>query len=125
MQHIRPLPKLVFPVDPSTLTYAPVENSIVYKLLHAIPYPPLKPKPYVPIMLVEDIVSWSLRRGASAEEIEELRRKNHYVPAPKPKPKKTHKKKKAAVEDLDKVFSQFATKPAVKKKVLKAVVKKI
>jgi hypothetical protein len=76
-------------------------------------------------MLVEDIVSWSLRRGASAEEIEELRRKNRYVPAPKPKPKKTHKKKKAAVEDLDKVFSQFATKPAVKKKVLKAVVKKI
>ena len=73
-------------------------------------------------------MSWSLRRGASAEEIEELRRKNHYVPAPKPKPKskKTHKKKKAAVDDdLDKVFSQFANKPAVKKKVLKAVVKKI
>jgi hypothetical protein len=127
MQHVRPLPKLVFPVDPSTLTYAPVENSIVYKLRHVAPYPPLKPKPYVPIMLVEDIVSWNLRRGASAEEIEELRRKNHYVPAPKtkPKPKKTHKKKKEAVDDLDKVFSQFANKPAVKKKVLKAVVKKI
>jgi hypothetical protein len=128
MQHVRPLPKLKFTVDPTTLTYAPVENSIVYKLRHAIPYPPLKPKPYVPIMLVEDIVSWNLRRGASDEEIEELRRKNHYVPAPKPKPKpkKTHKKKKAAVDDdLDKVFSQFATKPAVKKKVLKAVVKKI
>ena len=123
--HIRPLPKLVVSVDPSTLTYAPVENSIVYKLRHAIPYPPLKPKQYVPIMLVEDIVSWVRRRGASDEEIEELRRKNHYVPAPKPKPKKTHKKKKIVREDLDNVFSQFTTKPAVKKKVLKAVVKKI
>ena len=125
--HIRPLPKLVFPVDPSTLTYAPVENSIVYKLRHVIPYPPLKPKPYVPIMLVEDIVTVIRRCGASDEEIEELRRKNHYVvpPKPKPKPKKTHKKKKEHVDDLDKVFSQFANKPVVKKKVLKAVVKKI
>jgi hypothetical protein len=123
--HKRPLPKRVFAVDPSNLTYAPVENSIVYKLIHVIPYPPLKPKPYVPIMLVEDIVSWIRRRGASDEEIAEIRRKNHYVPPPKPAPKKTHKKKKVVGEDLDKVFSQFATKPAVKKKVLKAVVKKI
>jgi hypothetical protein len=124
--HVRPLPKRVFPVDPSTLMYAPIENSIVYKLRHVIPYPPLKPKPYVPIMLVEDIVSWNRRRGASDEEIEELRRKNHYVvQTPKPKLKKTHKKKKVVDDDLDKVFSQFATKPAVKKKVLKAVVKKI
>jgi hypothetical protein len=123
--HKRPLPKLVFPVDSSTLTYAPVENSIVYKLRHVIPYPPLKPKPYVPIMLVEDIVTVMRRTGASDEEIAEIRRKNHYVPQ-KPKPKKTHKKKKAtADDDLDKVFSQFAAKPAVKKKVLKAVVKKI
>jgi hypothetical protein len=47
------------------------------------------------------------------------------VPPPNPTPKKTHKKKKVVGDDLDKVFSQFATKPAVKKKVLKAVVKKI
>ena len=125
LMHKRPLPKLVVSVDPSTLTYAPVENSIVYKLRHVIPYPPLKPKPYVPIMLAEDIVSWIRRRGASDEEIEELRRKNHYVVPPKPKPKKTHKKKKVVRGDLDNVFSQFTTKPAVKKKVLKAVVKKI
>jgi hypothetical protein len=79
-------------------------------------------------MLVEDIVSWIRRRGASDEEIAELRRKNHYVtpkPKPKPKPKRTHKKKKAIDDDLDKVFSQFTVKTAVKKKVLKAVVKKI
>ena len=126
LMHIRPLPKLVFPVDSSTLKYAPVENSIVYKLRHVIPYPPLKPKPYVPIMLVEDIVTVMRRTGASDEEIAEIRRKNHYVvQIPKTKTKKTHKKKKAADDDLDKVFSQFATKPAVKKKVLKAVVKKI
>jgi hypothetical protein len=123
--HKRPLPKLVFPVDSSALKYAPIENSIVYKLRHVIPYPPLKTTPYVPIMLVEDIVSWNRRRGASDEEIEELRRKNHYVVPPKPAPKKTHKKKKMVREDIDNVFSQFATKPAVKKKVLKAVVKKI
>jgi len=123
--HKRPLPKLVFPVDPSTLMYAPIENSIVYKLRHVIPYPPLKPKPYVPIMLVEDIVTVMRRLGSSDEEIAEIRRKNHYVVPPKPKPKKTHKKKKVVDEDLDKVFSQFTTKPAVKKKVLKAVVKKI
>jgi len=125
--HKRPLPKLVFPVDPSTLKYAPVENSIVYKLRHVIPYPPLKTKPYVPIMLVEDIVTVMRRTGASDEEIADIRRKNHYVvQVPKPKPKKTHKRKKAtADDDLDKVFSQFATKPVVKKKVLKAVVKKI
>jgi hypothetical protein len=126
MHHVRPLPKLVVSVDPATLKYAPVENSIVYKLRQVIPYPPLKVKPYVPIMLVEDIVSWIRRRGASDEEIEELRRKNHYVtPKPKPKPKRTHKKKKANDDDLDKVFSQFTVKTAVKKKVLKAVVKKI
>ena len=124
--HQRPLPKLVVSVDPSTLKYASVENSIVYKLRQVIPYPPLKVKPYVPIMLVEDIVSWIRRRGASDEEIDELRRKNHYVtPKPKPKPKRTHKKKKAIDDDLDKVFSQFTVKTAVKKKVLKAVVKKI
>ena len=122
----RPLPKRVVTVDPSTLTYAPVENSIVYKLLHAIPSPQLKPKPYVPIMLVEDIVSWVRRRGASEEEIAEIRRKNHYVaPPPKIVPKKSHKKKKNVDDDIDKVFSQFATKTAVKKKVLKAVMKKI
>ena len=121
----RPLPKRVFAVDPTTLTYAPVENSIVYKLLHVIPCPPLKKTPYVPIMMVESIVSWIQRRGASDEEIAELRQKNRYVlPPPKPTQKKTHKKKKAVGEDIDKVFSQFATKPAVKKKVLKAVVKK-
>jgi hypothetical protein len=74
-------------------------------------------------MLVEDIVSWVRRRGASDEEIAEIRRKNHYVAAP-PKPI-LKKKKKVVGEDLDKVFSQFTTKPAVKKKVLKAVVKKI
>ena len=121
----RPLPKRVFAVDSSKLTYAPVENSLVYKLIHTIPYPPFKPKPYAPIVLVEDIVSWVRRRGASDEEIAEIRRKNHYVPPSKPEPKKTHKKKKTVSEDLDKVFSQFATKPGVKKKVLKAVVKKI
>ena len=121
---LRPLPKLVFSVDPSTLTYAPVENSIVYKLRHVIPYPPLKVKPYVPILLVEDIVTVMRRLGSSDEEIAEIRRKNHYV-SPKPKPKKTHNKKKVVREDIDNVFSQFATKPAVKKKVLKAVVKKI
>jgi hypothetical protein len=122
----RPLPKPRFTVDPSKLTYAPVENSLVYKLCHAIPCPPLKPKPYAPIFLVEDIVTVIRRRGASDEEIAELRRKNHYVaPVPKQTLKKTHKKKKVVGEDLDKVFSQFTSKPAVKKKVLKAVVKKI
>jgi hypothetical protein len=120
----RPLPKRVVRVDPSMITYAPVENSIVYKLLHVIPCTPPKPKPYEPIFLVEDIVTWVRRRGASDEEIDEIRRKNHYVPppSPKPAPKKTHKKKKVVSDDLDKVFSQFTV---VKKKVLKAVVKKI
>jgi hypothetical protein len=122
----RPLPKRVVTVDRSTLTYAPVENSIVYKLIHTTQCSPPKPKPYAPIILVEDIVSWIRRRGASDEEISEIRRKNHYVaPQTKPESKKIHKKKKVVGEDLDKVFSQFATKPAVKKKVLKAVVKKI
>lgn len=124
----RPLPKRVFAVDPTTLIYAPVENSIVYKLRHVIPCPPLKKTPYVPIInsSVETIVSWIQIRGASDEEIAELRQKNRYVlPPPKPTQKKTHKKKKVVVgEDLDKVFSQFATKTVVKKKVLKAVVKK-
>ena len=125
--HKRPLPKLVFPVDASKLTYAPIENSIVYKLRHVIPYPPLKPKPYVPIMLVEDIVTMMRRTGASDEDIAEIRRKNHYVvQLPKPKTKKMQKKKKVVREDdIDNVFSQFTSKPAVKKKVLKAVVKKI
>jgi hypothetical protein len=125
--HKRPLPKLVVSVDPSTLKYAPIENSIVYKLRHAIPYPPLKPKPYVPIANIESFVGSLRYRGATDEEIEEIRRKNYYVPAepPPPVPKKKLKKKRAtADEDIDKMFSQY-TKPVVKKKVLKAVVKKI
>jgi hypothetical protein len=123
----RPLPKRVVRVDPSMITYAPIENSIVYKLLHGVQCSSPKPKPYEPIFLVEDIVSWVRHRGASDEEINEIRRKNHYVPSsPDPHPKKTHKKKKAVGDDIDKVFSQFTTKPTVvKKKVLKAVVKKI
>ena len=123
----QPLPKRVFAGDASSLTYAPVENSLVYKIIHAIPCPPAQPKPYVPILLVEDIVTVMRRLGASDEEIAEIRRKNHYVYVPPRKPvqQKIHKKKKVVNDDLDKVFSQFASKPAVKKKVLKAVVKKI
>ena len=125
--HKRPLPKLVVSVDPSTLKYAPIENSIVYKLIHQVPYPPLKPKPYVPIANIESLVGCLRHRGATDEEIEEIRRKNYYVPVvpPPPAPKKKLKKKKVtAEEDIDKMFSQY-TKPVVKKKVLKAVVKKI
>ena len=123
--HKRPLPKIVMAVDRSALTYAPVENSIVYKLTHQIPYPQFKPKPYVPLALVEDIVSYMKHRGGvTDEEIEQLRLKNHYVPAPPPPPPKKKLKKKKLVEDIDTMFSQY-TKPAVKKKILKAVVKKI
>lgn len=124
--HKRPLPKLVVSVDPSTLKYAPIENSIVYKLRHTIPYPPLKPKPYVPIANIESLIGSLRHRGATDEELDEVRRKNYYVPVvrPPPAPKKKLKKKKTTEEDIDKMFSQY-TKPAVKKKVLKAVVKKI
>jgi hypothetical protein len=86
----------------------------------------LKPKPYVPIANIESLVGSLRYRGATDEEIEEVRRKNYYVPVvrPPPAPKKKLKKKKTTEEDIDKMFSQY-TKPVVKKKVLKAVVKKI
>jgi hypothetical protein len=62
----------------------------------------------------------------TAEEIEKVRIQNYIAPTPVKVPVKPKKTKKKVVHDtdLDKVFSQF-TKPAVKKKVLKAVVKKI
>lgn len=121
----RPTQRLVVSI-PKDLKFAPIENSMVYALCRAVPYPPFEPKPYVPIGLVEDIVSHMKRNGASEEEIQQIRLKNHYVAAPVVvKPVKRVKKKKAGAEDLDKVFSQFATKPAVKKKVLRAVIKKI
>lgn len=121
----RPNPPLVVSV-PADLKFASIENSIVYKLRHVVPFPPFKPNPYVPILLVEDIVSHMKRRGATDEEVECIRLKNHYVaPVVVPKVVKRTKKKKVADDDLDKVFSQFATKPVVKKKVLRAVIKKI
>jgi hypothetical protein len=120
----RPTPRRVFAVDTSTLTFAPIENSIVYKLRHVTPYPAFQPPPYVPVWRTEDLVFGLRREGASEEEIEHIRKKNYYV-APAPKTVKKTKKKKVLVDDLDKVFSQFSTKLPVKKKVLKAVVKKI
>ena len=120
----RPTPRRVFAVDTSTLTFAPIENSIVYKLRHVTPYPAFQPSPYVPVWRTEDLVFGLRREGASEEEIEHIRKKNYYV-APVPKTVKKMKKKKVLVDDIDKVFSQFSTKLPVKKKVLKAVVKKI
>ena len=120
----RPIPRRVFAVDASTLTFAPIENSIVYKLRNVKPYPDFQPTPYVPIWRTEDIVFGLRREGASEEELERIRKKNYYV-APVPKKVKKVKKKKVLMDDIDKVFSQFSTKMPVKKKVLKAVVKKI
>ena len=120
----QPIPRPIFKVDRSALKYASVENSLVYKLCHMDPFPPYKPPRYIPIGQIEDLVFGLRRHGASEEEIEEARRKNYYVPVYKTV-KKTKKKKIVPDGDLDKVFSQFSSKPVVKKKVLKAVVKKI
>lgn len=120
----QPIPRRIFKVDRSTLKYASVENSLVYKLCNMNPIPPYQPPRYVPIGQLEDLVFGLRRHGASEEEIEEVRRKNYYVPVYKTV-KKTKKKRVFPDGDLDKVFSQFSSKPAIKKKVLKAVVKKI
>lgn len=124
----RPIPRPSFGVDYSRLKFARAEDSIVYKLIHTRPFPPYKPPPYAPIARIEDLVFGFRRQGATDEELEALRQKNYIEPVvviPK-KTKKTKKTKKllSRETDLEKVFSQF-TKPAGKKKVLKAVVKKI
>lgn len=122
----RPVPRPQFSVDRSTLTFANAENSIVYKLIHRRQIPPYKPPMHAPIVQLESYIFGLERHGATAEEIEKVRLRNYIAPTPVKahvKPKKT-KKRIVHDTDLDKVFSQF-TKPAVKKKVLKAVVKKI
>ena len=122
----RPVPRPQFSVDRSTLTFANAENSIVYKLIHRRQIPPYKPPMHAPIVQLESYIFGLERHGATAEEIEKVRLKNYIAPTPMKAPGKSKKTKKRIVHDtdLDKVFSQF-TKPAVKKKVLKAVVKKI
>jgi len=123
----RPVPRPTFAVDHSTLKLARVEDSIVHKLTHIQPFPPYKPLPYAPVLQLDSLI-FGLKRhhGLTDEEAEEIRRKNYIAPVVAQK-KKTKKTKKRVVHDtdIDKVFSQFAAKPAVKKKVLKAVVKKI
>jgi hypothetical protein len=120
----RPVHRPVFSVDHSRLKLANPENSIVYKLIHTCPFPPYKPPPYAPIVRIEDLIFGLKRRGATDEELEALRQKNYIEPVVVV-PKKTKKKKRVVQDaDLDKVFSQL-TKPAGKKKVLKAVVKKM
>jgi hypothetical protein len=81
---------------------------------------------HAPIVQLESYIFGLERHGATAEEIEKVRLQNYIAPTPVKAPVKPKKTKKRIVHDtdLDKVFSQF-TKPAVKKKVLKAVVKKI
>jgi hypothetical protein len=118
----RPVPRPTFAVDHSTLKLARVEDSIVHKLIHSRPFPPHKPSSYVPIYHIEDIIRYY---KIPCEEAEEIRRKNYIAPAVQKKIKKTKKRVAVQHADLEKMFSQFTTKPAGKKKVLKAVVKKI
>lgn len=122
----RPVPRPIFSVDSNVPKLARAEDSIVYKLIHTRPFPPYVPPPYAPISAVEDVILHQKRyEGMTDEDADIFRRKNFIVPTVVPI-KKTKKTKKRASQDtdLDKVFSQF-TKPVVKKKVLKAVVKKI
>ena len=122
----RPVPRPTFAVDHSTLKLARVEDSIVHKLIHTQPFPPYKPLPYAPVLQLDSLI-FGLKRhhGLTDEEAEEIRRKNYIAPAVQKKIKKTKKRVAVQHADLEKMFSQFTTKPAVKKKVLKAVVKKI
>lgn len=115
----RPVPRPIFAVDHTALKLARAEDSIVYKLIHSQAFPKYKPPPYAPIFHIEDIIRYY---NVPPEKADELRRKNYIAPTVK-KIRKT-KKRVTQDADLDKVFSQF-TKPVGKKKVLKAVVKKI
>jgi hypothetical protein len=120
----RPIPRRVFDVDKSTLKLARSEDGIVHRLIRVQSFPPYKPPVYAPILQVENLIFGLRRHGeiTTDEEAEALRRKN-YV-APQPVKVKRIKKRIVRETDLDKVFSEY-TKPVEKKKILKAVVKKM
>jgi hypothetical protein len=110
----RPLPKPRLTCD-KPLAHA--ESSPFWSMCqpNTIP-PPYPPKANGPIIQIESLIFGLRRRGVPENQLEKLREENKYTPPLPVRSKK--KKKKAPVEEI-----VFSVPP--KKKVLKAVVKKI
>ena len=85
------------------------------------PIPPYVPKPRGPIYFIEDIIRHM--KDAPDDVIEQLRAKNVIPPYVSPKIKRV--KKKRIVVPVEPVFEKPLVPVKKKKKVLKAVVKKI
>lgn len=103
--------------------YPPVENSLVYQLIHRRPFPPYVPQPRGVIRQIDNLIFGLRYQGVPEDELARLREENKYIPPPPPKRKvkKPKKKQPAVPEDVTEIFSKYTT---VKKKVLKAVIKK-
>lgn len=102
--------------------YPPVENSLVYQLIHRRPFPPYVPQPRGVIRQIDNLIFGLRYQGVPEDELDRLREENKYIPPPpKRKVKKPKKKQPAVPEDVTEIFSKYTT---VKKKVLKAVIKK-
>jgi hypothetical protein len=112
----RPLPKPRLTCDKPL---ARAESSPFWSMCQTNQAPPYVPKAHGPIIQIESLIFGLRRRGVPENHLEKLREENKYTPPIPVRSKK--KKKKAPVEEL--VFSVPVALP--KKKVLKAVVKKI
>ena len=111
----RPLPKPKLVCDKPL---ARAESSPFWSLCQPLVVPRYVPPPRGPILQIESLIFGLRRQGVPEEQLERLREENKYTPPP-PVPVRPKKKKKALVEDI--VFTTIVPK----KKVLKAVVKKI
>lgn len=87
-----------------------------------IQIPRYVPVPSGPILQVESLIFGLRRQGVPEDQLERLREENKYTPPP-PAPVRLKKKKKTTL--IGDIKPIFATPVVTKKKVLKAVVKKI
>lgn len=111
----RPLPK---PRVSGDKPLARAESSPFWSLCQPILIPRHVPTSRGPILQIENLIFGLRRQGVPEDHLERLREENKYIPPP-PVPVRRTKKKKVLIEPV------FVPVSVPKKKVLKAVVKKI
>jgi hypothetical protein len=116
----RPIPRVVKVVDHPPPDLPGISR--VTEILNKRDAPYVPNTNYRPIYQLNSLISGLRYRGVSEDKLDIIREKNKYTPPP-PKKVKKPKKKVVIVEEED-IFVKYNPK-TVKKKILKAVVKKI
>ena len=112
----RPLPKPKLKCDKPL---ARADSSPFWTTCQPIQIPRYVPVPRGPILQIENLIFGLRRQGVPEDHLERLREENKYIPPPPAPVRLKKKKRKETVEPV------FMTPVIPRKKVLKAVVKKI